>query len=516
MTRSRVLFLSLVAGLGLAVVPSILPTGPGTSLDAAGLLASGRWLIAGGVTFLAGLLTSLTPCVYPLIPITVGVFGARHADSRGKAFALTTAYVFGMGVVFSALGVAAALSGKALGSALGNPWVIAGLAVFLIVLASSMFGAFELALPPALALKLNNVGGGGFIGALLMGSVAGFLAAPCTGPSLSGILVYVSKTQDPVIGAALLFIYALGIGVPFFLIGVFTIRLPKSGEWMEWVKSIFGIALLALAASYLRDAWPLFGASLEGLAVTLGKVPGMVIASVLAIVGVAVGAVHLSFKTPGEAPMKALGVAVLVFAFLLRVAAMTAPETVRPDPGLASQQATLEKSIAELNAALGDETDQSKKNRLAKQLADTREALANLLHPYTNFSWDLVFKADAQKAEAFDRALEKAKADCKPVMIDFFADWCAACKELDQHTYVEKSVATEADRFVTIKVDGTMDSDVTDALYARFGVKGLPTVAFVSPTGEILESPRVTGYLEPAPFLAEMQKVAIATCSASP
>ena len=147
--------------------------------------------------------------------------------------------------MFSALGVFAALSGRAFGSVLGNTWVIVGLAVFMAVLASSMFGAFELALPSSLATKLNGVGGGGIIGALLMGSVAGFLAAPCTGPVLTGVLAWVSQTRDPVLGGGLLFIYALGIGVPFFLIGVFTMRLPKSGVWMEWVKSVFGIALLA-------------------------------------------------------------------------------------------------------------------------------------------------------------------------------------------------------------------------------------------------------------------------------
>jgi thiol:disulfide interchange protein DsbD len=159
MGRTLVLGLAVLAAVGLAVVPEILPTGPASSLDASGLLDSGQWLFAAGTIFLGGLLTALTPCVYPLIPITVGVFGARQADSRGRAFVLTTAYVFGMGAVFSILGVVAALSGKAFGSALGNPWVVAGLALFMVVLATSMFGAFELALPSGLALKLNTGAG---------------------------------------------------------------------------------------------------------------------------------------------------------------------------------------------------------------------------------------------------------------------------------------------------------------------------------------------------------------------
>lgn len=296
MKRSTVLTLASLAAVGLVFVPSLIPTGPTSALDASSLLASGRLFVAAGVIFLGGLLTSLTPCVYPLIPITVGVFGARQAESKGRALVLTSAYVVGMGVVFSALGVFAALSGRAFGSMLGNSWVVVGLAVFMVVLATSMFGAFELALPSSLATKLNGVGGGGLIGALLMGSVAGFLAAPCTGPVLTGVLAWVSQTQDPVLGGLLLFVYALGIGVPFFLIGVFTVRLPKSGVWMEWVKSVFGIALLGLAISYLRDGFPAFGELLTSLTATLGRVGAVTLAAALAFIGVAIGAVHLSFK----------------------------------------------------------------------------------------------------------------------------------------------------------------------------------------------------------------------------
>ncbi|MEW5737349.1 MAG: cytochrome c biogenesis protein CcdA [Myxococcota bacterium] len=466
MRRTQVIGLAFLAAIGLAVIPLIIPAGPTSSLDASGLLESGRMWVAAGTIFLGGLLTALTPCVYPLIPITVGVFGARKADSRGRAFVLTTAYVVGMGAVFSALGVFAALSGKAFGSMLGNVWVVLGLAVFLVLLATSMFGAFELALPTGLATKLNNVGGGGLVGAFLMGSVAGFLAAPCTGPVLTGVLAWVSRTQDPVVGAALLFTYALGIGVPFFLIGVFTVRLPKGGVWMEWVKSFFGIALLALAAGYIRDvAEPLQGL-LTSIATALGQSGVIAVAAALSFAGVLAGAIHLSFKEGRQWIGKGLGVAALLVAFLVRMAS--------PAP-----------------AVTGGEGQE--------------------------FAWTLTFDAHkANSASPFEQALAQAKADCKPVMIDFFADWCAACKELDQHTYVAKDVVHEAHRFVTIKVDGTEDHDVLESLYQRFGIQGLPTVAFVDPLGNVLDSPRVTGFLPPEKFVKEMQKVAIATCTASP
>ena len=472
MKRSTVLALASLSAIGLVFVPSLIPAGPTSSLDASSLLASGQLFVAAGVIFLGGFLTSLTPCVYPLIPITVGVFGARQAESKGRALVLTSAYVLGMGIVFSALGVFAALSGRAFGSVLGNVWVNVVLAVFMLALAASMFGAFELALPSSLATKLNGVGGGGIIGALLMGSVAGFLAAPCTGPVLTGVLTWVALTKDPVIGGGLLFIYAMGIGVPFFLIGVFTVRMPRSGVWMEWVKSIFGIALLAMAVGYVERVVPNLGEQIVAFATSLGHSGAITLGAALAFVGVVLGAIHLSFKEGKQWLPKSIGVTALLIAFLVRMAAPAVVPQVDP---------------AKTGGPLGG----------------------------TEFVWALKFKSDLSTSE-FDRVLAQAKADCKPVMIDFFADWCAACKELDQHTYVAKDVVTESQRFVTIKVDGTNDSEITDKLYQKFGVKGLPTVAFISPTGDVLEKPRVTGFLKPEQFLTEMQKVALATCSASP
>lgn len=515
MSRMKVVGLAIAAALALVVIPEVLPTGPSNSLDPTKLLESGQWIVAAGLVFLGGLLTSLTPCVYPLIPITVGVFGARQASSRGRAFVLTSAYVNGMGLVFAILGVIAGMTGKAFGSALGNPFVVTGLALFMLVLASSMFGAFELALPSGLALKLNNVGGGGLLGAALMGSVAGFLAAPCTGPTLAGLLAWISKTQDPALGGALLYIYALGIGVPFFIIGVFTVRLPKGGVWMEWVKSVFGIALVALAATYFRDAFAAVREPLEHAASSIGRNGAIGLGALLVLVGIIAGAVHRSFKEMGESPLKAFGVVAVVAGFLLRMAAPVEGAMVPPLP--LDEKAQLEKTIAELDGQLGAETDQTKKNAIAASLAEAREKLALLVNPPVEFAWSLVFEAGkAGSAEPFDTALAKAKADCKPVMIDFFAEWCPACKELDKHTYVARPVATEAQRFLAIKVDATNDHEVTDKLFEKYGIKGLPTVLFISPTGDVLESPRVTGFLKPEAFVGEMQKVAIATCSASP
>lgn len=468
MKRSTVLALASLSAIALVFIPSLIPAGPTSSLDASSLLASGRLFVAVGVIFLGGLLTSLTPCVYPLIPITVGVFGARQAESKGRALLLTTSYVVGMGIVFSALGVFAALSGRAFGSVLGNTWVILGLAVFMALLASSMFGAFELALPSGLATKLNGVGGGGVIGALLMGSVAGFLAAPCTGPVLTGVLTWVAQTRDPLIGAGLLFVYAMGIGVPFFLIGVFTVRLPKSGVWMEWVKSVFGIALLAMAVGYLRDGFPAFREALHAGTQLLGRSVTITVGAGMVFLGVALGAIHLSFKQGLQWLPKGVGVTVVLVGFIVR---MAAPEAAVTSPGDPNQRA--------------------------------------------EFVWSATVKAD-DESSALDKVLQQARAECRPVMIDFFAEWCAACKELDQLTYVAPEIVAEAKRFVTVKVDGTNEGSRSDELYERFGVKGLPTVAFIDPMGQVLTNPRVAGFLPPEKFLPEMRKIGLATCSRTP
>src|SRR5262249_38260056 len=310
-----VAILAALAAAAVVVLPSALPTGPSATLDAASALGGGRLHAGTFVVFLAGFLTALTPCVYPLIPITVGIFGASKGVKRSRAVFLTSSYVVGMGVVFAILGVVAARTGAAFGQLLGHPAVAVGLAIFLLVLAASMFGAFEIALPQGLAQRLNAVGGVGPLGALLMGSVAGFLAAPCTGPVLTGLLTFVATTRNTALGAALLFVYALGIGVPFFLLGVFAIRMPKSGAWMDWVKSVLGILLVALAASYIRDAFPALRTAAASIVQSLGVHAAVWVSAGLVGLGIVLGAVHLRFgASGGQAVLQGVGIALVAAA----------------------------------------------------------------------------------------------------------------------------------------------------------------------------------------------------------
>jgi thiol:disulfide interchange protein DsbD len=263
-------------------------------------------LWAFGTVFIAGLLTSLTPCVYPMIPITVSIFGAREARSRAQAFLLATFYVLGIACMYSALGVAAALSGFAAGSVLSSAWFVIALAVLFAALATSMFGLWEMRLPGFLQSSFSSVGGKGPLGAFLMGLVGGILIAPCTGPVLAGLLTYVATTRNVVLGVALLFTYALGIGVLFWVIATFAVSLPKSGAWMEAVKSTLGIALLVAALYYLQNAVIPLARYTSG-APWFAALNGGLLA-----LGLLAGAVHLRYRSGAlRALRKTLGIALV-------------------------------------------------------------------------------------------------------------------------------------------------------------------------------------------------------------
>ncbi|HEY2729895.1 MAG TPA: cytochrome c biogenesis protein CcdA [Polyangia bacterium] len=253
-----------------------------------------------------GLLTALTPCVYPMIPITLAIFGAKGVGRR-RAAALASSYVAGIAVLFGALGTTFGLLGKAFGAYLGNPWVVVPLALFFVAMALSMFGAFELALPQGLQARLSRVGGRGFGGAFLMGLVAGLIAAPCTGPPLAGLLAYISTTHDAAFGFVLCAVYGLGVGLPFLLLAAFSMSLPRSGAWMESVKSVFGVVLVTAALYYLKNVAP----PLERFTSRELRFAGLMAALVVA--GLLLGAVHLTFHGKAfERARKATGVALAV------------------------------------------------------------------------------------------------------------------------------------------------------------------------------------------------------------
>lgn len=280
------------------------------------------WLWAYLGAFGVGIVTSLTPCVYPMIPIVVAVFGARDEQvGRAQAFLLATAYVLGMGVMYAALGVVFALLGKQFGSILADPRVVIPLVLFYAALAASMFGAFELNLPPSVQARLNRVGGKGYGGAFGMGLVGGLTAAPCTGPFLAGILAYVATTGDVYVGSSVLFTYALGMGVLFWVIAAFAVSLPKSGAWMEGVKSVGGIALLAVGIHFLRPIVPAIDTLTSTSPLFLAGAVGVI------LVGLLLGAVHLSFHGEWSVRIrKSLGVLLVVVGTTAMVSTFLTPD----------------------------------------------------------------------------------------------------------------------------------------------------------------------------------------------
>jgi thiol:disulfide interchange protein DsbD len=394
-------------------------------------------MYAALAALVGGLLVSLTPCVYPMIAVTVSVFGAKEARSRAQGVLLSLAFVLGIVAMFVPLGLAAGLTGGMFGAVLQSKWVIVVISGLFLAMAASMFGAFEFTLPSAITNKLATVGGIGYKGAFVLGLVCGVIAAPCTGPVLTGILTWIAKTQSAGLGALAMAAFALGLGAPFFLVGAFAVQLPKSGRWMVHVKSLLGIVLVVVAFWFLGSAFPLLTKLARPDATFLG------VAAAAALVGVALGAVHRSFDEPGAGvkARKAIGIVLTClgsFAFI-----------------------------------------------------------AGFSKPSRTLAWEKISVAEART---------KASTEKRPLLLDFTAAWCGACKELDKHTFSEEGVAREAGRFVAVKVDATDDEDpVVAATMKEHKVVGLPTVLIYDSRGS--EAVRCTDFVAAQPFLDAIKSV---------
>jgi len=381
------------------------------------------------IIFLGGLALNLTPCVYPLIPITLSFFGAQASGSKTQSILMGIFYALGMAVTYSTLGVIAALTGGILGTALQNPLVIIGIALIMAALGLSMFGLFEIRVPQSLAV-MGNTNRSGYLGSLLMGLTVGFIAAPCIGPFVLSLLVYVGKVGDPFTGFLLFFVLAMGLGLPYIFLAAYSSsisKLPRSGEWMIGVKVIFGLILFGMALNILE---PL--------------IPKNIFAIVFPLYIILSGVYLLLIDRQAKN-----SVGYTTVKNIIAIAAVAAGTWIlKPQSEASEVKWTMMNSIESIN--------------------------------------------------------QSVKSEGKPVIIDFYADWCAQCKELDKYTYTDPEIVEMTKSFNNIKIDLTKENE---AITSGFEIKGLPVVVFMGPDGKEYKELRVTGFLEPEEFKKRIESL---------
>lgn len=378
--------------------------------------------------FVAGLLLNLTPCVYPMLGVTVSIFGARRAAPTAQVMGAAALYVLGIATMYTSLGVAAALTGGLFGGLLANPVVLVGIGVLFFAMSLSMFGLYELQPPPALLSRLGGAGAGSAFGVFLSGLVVGVFAAPCIGPPVVALLAHVAGKADWRYGFATFFTLALGLGAPYLVLATWSgllQRLPRSGEWMVWVKKLFGVILLALGAFYVLNA----------LAPSLTRW--------VAPLALLAGGLYLGF-------LEKSGLARPRFAVF-------------------------------------------------KRMTGALAALAAVVMVVTTPKETLAFRA-------YDPGhLEQVLSSGRPAMLDFSAEWCIPCHELDRQTFTDRRVIEAAREFEVYKVDLTRyDSPEAEAWRRQYGITGVPTVLFLTPDGREVREARVEGFLPADPFLERM------------
>ncbi len=421
------------------------------------LLEGGNYWVVVASFFGFGLLLSFTPCVFPMIPILSGIIVGQGAGiTKRKGFMLSLAYVLGMAFTYSLAGVAAGLSGTLISNALQNPWALGTGAAIFVALAMSMFGFYELQLPSFLQSRFteasNRVKGGRFASVFLMGVISALIVGPCVAAPLAGALLYISQTGDVVLGAISLFFLAMGMGVPLLLVGLSAgALLPRAGGWMESVKKFFGVSLLAVAIWLIS---PVLSAIVQML----------MWATLLMISGVYLKATeHLAVNASGWTRFwKGTGLISLVVG------------------------------IAMLLGALGGGRD--------------------LLQPLAIFKGGVAGAAEVAPHMTFQRVKNNAELDAaikgaggRAVMLDFYADWCVSCKEMENFTFAEAKVQARLKDVLLLQADVTANSADDKALLARFKLFGPPGIIFWDKTGQEVAY-RVIGYEPPEKFLRSVDQ----------
>ncbi len=413
---------------------------------------------------LLGIGLAFTPCVFPMIPILSGIIaGEGESITRGKAFALSLAYVLAMALTYTSVGVIAALAGYNVQAAFQNPWVLSTFALVFVLLALAMFGFYNLQMPASIQAKLteisNRQSGGNLIGAGIMGFLSAIIVGPCVTAPLIGILIFISQTGDAVLGGSVLFALSIGMGLPLLAIGIGLGHwLPRAGGWMESVKAVFGVGLLALAIWMLERIVP--------GAVTMLLWGGLTISS-----GVYLGALsRLDAAVSGWRKLwQALGVILLVFGIMQLVgAAAGGSDWLRPLKPFSGGGGTAAQAVAQPQFTEVDDIEQ-----LRRAVAATR----------------------------------------RPVFLDFYADWCLDCKRMERSTFPDPKVAAAMGEFDLLKIDMTDFSDRHQKVLNEFGLIGPPAYLFFN-NGEELDRFRMFGFMPPEQFVGHLERVQRASATA--
>lgn len=394
--------------------------------------------------FIWGFLASLTPCVYPMIPVTISVIGAASAGSTYRGFVLSVFYVLGMSLVYAVFGVIAAWSGGLFGAYVNHPAVRVMVAGIFVILALGMFDLFYIQVPSSVASKFSGHGGTGIVGVFITGAAAGAVVGPCIGPMLAALLVYIATIGSKLQGFLIMWNFALGLGMLFLIIGTFSgaaASLPRAGIWMERLKRFFGVIMLAAALYYVQPLLPenvfmlLIGALLIGVGVFAGAFDALTAES-----------------ADRDRLWKAAGVLCLVLG---------------------------------IGYAL-------------RFTLDDRISLPHTAAPEAGIEW---IKDEAA-------ALTQAGLQKKPVMIDFSADWCTACKRLERETFVNPAVVDLAKAFICLRIDctDTENPKVMD-IQKKYNIVGLPTIIFMNSSGRILWDKTITEFVTPTTLLKRMRGI---------
>ncbi len=453
-------------GAGLSPFLQSAPGAPATSAMARGepqsedtrvaeLFKGGFWALV--ISFFGfGLLLALTPCVFPMIPILSGIL-VPHGEhlTHARGFALSLAYVLGMAITYALAGVAAGLLGTLLSAALQNPWVLSGFAAVFVLLALSMFGFYELQLPSALQSRLtvtaNKLHGGHFASVFVMGALSALIMGPCVAAPLAGALLYIGQSGDGVLGGSALFAMALGMGVPLLVVGASAgTLLPKAGPWMETVNRFFGVVLLGVAIYVVSPLLP---------------VVVFMLASAALLITFAVY-LHALDPLPHGAPgyrrlFKGVGVIALLAGVALLIGVLSGGRDV------------------------------------LQPLAGLRSAAAPTSQP-------VLFQRVSNLPE-IEEAIRAAAG--KPVLLDFYADWCVTCKEMEAFTFTDGAVRKRLDEMVKLQVDVTANLDEHKGLLKRFGLFGPPGIVFFDRQGSEIKGLRLIGFQSAEKFAATLDRV---------